>query len=77
MTNKELRERPLSFAILERGIRGPDDFICLMSALMADVLAGRLTPKESRAINKQAGELLKTVETCCRLGALVRRAGAA
>jgi len=77
MTNKELCERPRSFAILERGIRGPDDFICLMSALMSDTISGRLTPKESRAISKQAGELLKTVETCCRLGARARRAGAA
>jgi hypothetical protein len=74
MTNKELCERPRSFAILDRGIKSLDDVVNLMSAVMSDTVSGRLTPQESRAISKQCGALLKTIETCCQGRALSQRA---
>ena len=44
------KNTPRSQAILQRGIRTPQDYVDLMIALMQDTLAERLTPRESNRI---------------------------
>src|SRR3990167_7146050 len=61
-------ERPRSLAISERGIRTGADFANVMSALMGDLIAGRVTPQVGNATCNVGGKLLKIVEMQHRYG---------
>lgn len=51
-----------SLAIAEGGIKTGPDFANLMSAMMSDLIAGRITPNIANATCNAAGKLLKVVE---------------
>lgn len=55
-------QQPASLAISERGIRTGGDFAMLMSALMSDILGGRVSPQVGNAACNAGGKLLKIVE---------------
>lgn len=56
------QNEPRSLAISERGIRTGGDFASLMSALMSDIIGGRVTPQVGNAACNAGGKLLKIVE---------------
>ena len=53
---------PKSLAIAESGVTTGKDFAQLMSALMSDLLAGRIGPSIGNATVQAGGKLLKVVE---------------
>lgn len=53
---------PKSLPIAEAGIKTSRDFRNLMSAIMSDVIAGRLTPNMTNAACNAGGKLLKMVD---------------
>jgi len=57
-----------SLAIAEGGIRTGAQFANLMSALMSDILAGRVTPQVGNAACNAGGKLLKIVEMQMQYG---------
>lgn len=59
---------PRSLAISERGISTGSDFAGLMSALMGDIISGRVTPAVGNAACNAGGKLLKIVEMQYRYG---------
>ena len=59
---------PRSLAISERGISTGSEFAGLMSALMGDIIAGRVTPAIGNAACNAGGKLLKIVEMQYRYG---------
>ena len=56
------KDAPVSLAIAEKGIKTGADFAGLMSALMSDVIAGRIPPATASAAVNAGGKLLKVVE---------------
>jgi hypothetical protein len=61
-------EQPQSLTIANRGIRTGHDFANMMSALMSDLIAGRVTPSIGNATCNAGGKLLKVVEMQYRYG---------
>lgn len=61
-------DQPRALAISERGIRTSADFANVMSALMGDLIAGRVTPQVGNATCNVGGKLLKIVEMQHRYG---------
>lgn len=59
---------PRSLAISEAGIRTGSDFANLMSALMSDIIAGRVTPSIGNAACNAGSKLLKVVEMQFKYG---------
>lgn len=59
---------PRSLNISEQGIKTGSDFANLMSALMSDIIAGRVTPSVGNAACNAGGKLLKVVEMQYRYG---------
>jgi len=59
---------PKSLEIAERGIRTSADFRDLMSAIMSDVIAGRLTPNMTNAACNAGGKMLKMVDLEMKYG---------
>lgn len=59
---------PRSAAIAERGIRTGADFAGLMSALMGDIISGRVTPGVGNAACNAGGKLLRIVEMQHKFG---------
>jgi hypothetical protein len=57
-----LGEPPRSLAIAQKGVRTGKDFASLMSALMSDLIEGRVTPNVGNATCNAGGKLLKVVE---------------
>lgn len=55
-------EQPKALAIAEAGIKTGKDFAGLMSALMSDIISGRITPTVANATCNASGKLLKIVE---------------
>lgn len=53
---------PRSLVFAERGIRTGSDFANMMSALMSDIIAGRITPQVGNAACNAGTKLLKIVE---------------
>lgn len=51
-----------STPIAEQGVRTGEDFAALMSALMSDVIEGRIGPDVANAACNAGGKLLKVVE---------------
>lgn len=59
---------PRSLLISERGVRTGADFAGLMSALMGDIISGRVAPNVGNAACNAGGKLLKVVEMQYRFG---------
>ena len=59
---------PRSLAAAERGIKTGRDFANLMSALMSDLIEGRVTPSVGNATCNAGGKLLKVVELQYKYG---------
>lgn len=59
---------PRSLAISERGIRTGAQFAGLMSAMMGDIISGRVTPAVGNAACNAGGKLLKVVEMQYKFG---------
>jgi len=57
-----INKAPRSLAIGEKGVDTAKDFASLMSAVMSDVLDGRLSPQIANAVVNAGGKLLKVVE---------------
>ena len=64
-----------SLPISERGIRTGKDFANLMSALMSDIISGRIPPDVGNAAVNAGGKLLKVVEMQYRFGTRVENSG--
>lgn len=62
-------EAPRSIAIGAAGVSTGEDFAKLMSALMSDVLEGRISTDVANAACNAGGKLLKVVEMQYRYGA--------
>lgn len=60
--NKSLTTKPRSLEIAEKGIRTGQDFAGLMSNLMSDLIAGRVSAQTANAVCNAGGKLLKVVE---------------
>jgi hypothetical protein len=61
-------KRPRSLDIAARGIKTGGDFANLMSALMSDLIEGRVTPNIGNATCNAGGKLLKVVEMQYKYG---------
>ena len=61
-------ERPRSLDIAAEGIRTGGDFARMMSALMSDIIEGKVTPQVGNATVNAGGKLLKVVEMQCKYG---------
>ena len=55
-------ESPRSVAIAATGVTTGEDFARLMSALMSDVIEGRISAETANAACNAGGKLLKVVE---------------
>lgn len=56
------KELPRSVVIAQEGVTTSGQFCSLMSALMSDLLLGKVTPQCGNAVVNAGGKLLKTVE---------------
>lgn len=59
---------PRSSAIAENGVNTSADFRNLMSALMSDVIQGRVTPSVTNAACNASGKMLRMVELEMKYG---------
>ena len=59
---------PRSLKVAEKGVKTGHDFANLMSALMSDIIEGRVTPSVGNATCNAGGKLLKVVEMQYRYG---------
>lgn len=62
------KTQPRSLGISERGIHTGSQFAGLMSALMGDIISGRVTPAVGNATCNAGGKLLKIVEMQYKYG---------
>jgi hypothetical protein len=61
-------EAPRCLAIAKKGITTGNHFAGMMSALMADLIEGRITPGVGNATCNAGGKLLKVVEMQAKYG---------
>jgi hypothetical protein len=61
-------EAPRSLSIAQKGITTGNHFAGFMSALMADLIEGRITPGVGNATCNAGGKLLKVVEMQAKYG---------
>ena len=66
--SKEVAGVPQSLAIAAQGVTTGEDFALLMSALMGDILAGRVDANTGNAVCRAGDKLLKVVEMRYRYG---------
>lgn len=59
---------PRSLAIAETGIGNSHQFAAFMSALMADLVSGRVAPQIGNAAANAGGKMLKVVEMQMKYG---------
>lgn len=59
---------PKSAGVAAGGVNTGTDFANLMSALMSDLIEGRITPNIGNATCKAAGQLLRVVELQMKYG---------
>ena len=59
---------PRSLQVAQKGIKTNADFANLMSALMSDLIEGRVTPQVGNAACNAGGKLLKVVEMSYKYG---------
>lgn len=57
-----------SLAYSERGVKTSADFANMMSALMTDIITGKISPQVGNAVCNAGGKLLKIVEMQYRYG---------
>lgn len=62
------KQEPRSLVVATKGIKTSHDFANLMSALMSDIIDGRVTPSIGNATCNAGGKLLKVVELSYRYG---------
>jgi len=70
-TNSDLnlvKEEPRSLVLAERGVKTGADFANMMSALMSDIIAERISPMIANAACNAGGKLLKVVEMQYKYG---------
>lgn len=67
--DQALAQEPQSIAIAAKGVTTGQDFALLMSALMGDILAGRVDANTGNAVCRAGDKLLKVVEMQYRYGA--------
>lgn len=67
-TSVEVNGKPRSLAIAESGVKTSADFARMMSAIMSDVIVGRISPAVGNAACNAGGKLLKMVEMQHRYG---------
>ena len=60
--------QPRSLSIAAKGISSSSDFRDFMSALMSDVISGRVTAQVTNAACNAGGKMLKMVELECHYG---------
>ena len=65
---QEVAAVPASIAIAAKGVTTGEDFALLMSALMGDILAGRVDANTGNAVCRAGDKLLKVVEMQYRYG---------
>jgi len=65
---EEIDKQPRSLPIASRGVKTSSDFAQLMSALMSDLIDGRVTPQIGNATCNAGGKLLKVVEMTYKYG---------
>jgi len=61
-TGKAGAGKARSLAVAVKGIATANDFASMMSALMSDLIDGRVTPQVGNAVSNAGGKLLKVVE---------------
>lgn len=61
-------EQPRCLQLAKRGVQTGSDFAGLMSALMSDLLEGKITPQVGNATVNAGGKLLKVVEMQLKFG---------
>jgi hypothetical protein len=66
---------PQCLAISERGIRTAQDFAQFMSAVMGDVIAGRLATPKAAAATRAGSTLLKVIEMQYKYGSETEQPG--
>lgn len=62
------REGSRSIEIARKGIQTGGDFAQMMSALMSDVIEGKITPQVANATVNAGGKLLKVVDLQLKYG---------
>jgi hypothetical protein len=67
-TRVDPRAAPRSLALAAKGIQTGHDFANVMSALMSDLIEGRIAPNIGNATCNAGGKLLKVVEMSYRYG---------
>ena len=60
--------KPKSLGFADRGISTTADFAEMMTEVIGDVIAGRITPGQANAASNAAGRVLKTVELQLKYG---------
>ena len=60
--------RPRSLDVADKGIKTGSDFAAMMSALMSDLIDGRVEPGVANATCNAGGKLLRVVELQYRYG---------
>ena len=76
MPKSEQVATPRSMDIASRGVNTGGQFAMLMSALMSDLIEGRITPSVGNAVCNAGGKLLKVVEMQQRWGTQKTEGGA-
>lgn len=66
--NGDQEDQPAANALALAGVHTGEDFARLMSALMSDVVLGKIPPDISNAAVNAGGKLLKVVEMQYRYG---------
>jgi len=68
--SKEIPQKhePRSLTVANKGVKTGQDFARLMSALMSDIIDGRVTPSIGNATCNAGGKLLKVVEMQYKYG---------
>jgi hypothetical protein len=70
-TSKVEENAPRSLALAARGIHTGADFAAMMSAVMSDMIEGRLDPRVGNGVCNAGSKLLKVVEMQYRYGTKV------
>ena len=65
---KQQEQQPKSLPIAAKGIKTSGDFSDFMSAMMSDLVEGKLTPSVGNAACNAGGKLLKMVEMKYKYG---------
>ena len=68
ITSVKAEKPPQSLDIAKKGIKTGRDFANFMSALMSDLIEGKITPGIGNAACNAGGKLLKVVEMQMRYG---------